>query len=172
MKPNMSFFFFTFITIGLVVYYFMPDASLPKGAVIDKLLILKSQRKLIAFSQGKPLKTYKIALGANPTGHKQFEGDRKTPEGIYFVDGKNAKSSFYKNLGISYPNEDDKTYAQSQGKSPGGLIKIHGLRNGRGFIGKFHRWKDWTQGCIAVTNQEMEELYQHTPIGTPIEILP
>lgn len=118
------------------------------------------------------LKTYKIALGKNPIGHKQFEGDFKTPEGNYKIDGKNAKSSFHKNLGISYPDENDLENAKSLGKPAGGDIKIHGLRNGKGYISKFHRWQDWTAGCIAVTDDEIDELYEAVKTGATIEIHP
>ena len=95
----------------------------------------------------------------------------KTPEGIYYINDRNPNSICYLNLGISYPNEFDIKNARENNKSPGGDIKIHGLPNGYGFIGKFHRWKDWTWGCIAVTNREMKELYDNVPIGTEIEIL-
>ncbi|UKJ08530.1 L,D-transpeptidase family protein [Solitalea lacus] len=107
-----------------------------------------------------------------PVGDKQVEGDKKTPEGLYTINDKNSNSGYYKNLGISYPNQQDIVEAKKLGKSPGGEVKIHGLKNGMGFIHKFQRWVDWTMGCVAVTNEEMEELYSHTPIGTTIEIRP
>ena len=125
-----------------------------------------------AYSGNELLKTYTVSLGKNPIGHKQFEGDCKTPEGIYTINDRNSNSAYYKNLGVSYPNETDKEYAQKQGKSPGGLIKIHGLRNDHGYIGKFHRFKDWTAGCIAVTNDEMDELFTAVKQDAVIEILP
>lgn len=124
------------------------------------------------YSEGVLLKTYRISLGRSPIGHKQFEGDCKTPEGIYSIDGRNPNSTFHKNLGISYPNEKDLEKAKSLGKPAGGDIKIHGLRNGRGYISKFHRWKDWTAGCIAVTDTEIEELYDAVKIGAEIQIYP
>ena len=96
----------------------------------------------------------------------------RTPEGTYTIHDKNPRSAFYLNLGISYPNEEDEAYAQQLGCSAGGAIKIHGLRNGSGWKGRFHRLSDWTAGCIAVTNAEMEELYRAVPIGTPITIYP
>src|SRR5690606_14005940 len=97
--------------------------------------------------------------GRDPIGAKQLEGDNKTPEGTYRINDRNPNSDFHKNLGVSYPNADEVAFAEQSGKSAGGLIKIHGLRNGRGFIGKFHRWKDWTRGFIAVTDSEIDELY-------------
>ena len=126
---------------------------------------------MIVYSNGDELKTYKISLGREPVGKKEFEGDKKTPKGFYFINDKNSNSEFHLNLGISYPNESDKKNAEKLNKNPGGQIKIHGLKNGLGFIGKFHRFFDWTLGCIAVTNKEIEELYKNIPIGTEIEII-
>ena len=144
--------------------------KLPKNSNIDTLVVYKSERKLIAFSKGKIIKTYSIALGKSPLGAKRFQGDNKTPEGIYFINGKNANSVAYKNLGISYPNNYDKLKAN--GKPTGGDIKIHGLMNNFWFVGNFHGLKDWTNGCIAVNNYEMEELFNAVEIGTIIEIKP
>jgi len=161
--------FFALIT-GMAAYYFLPGKKLPPGKTISCLVVYKSRRKMEAWSGNELLKTYTISLGKDPIGHKQFEGDCKTPEGIYHIYGRNPNSAFYKNLGISYPNPDDSAHAEKLGKSPGGDIKIHGLRNGRGYRGKLHRWKDWTAGCIAVTNNEMEELYGAVEDGAVIEI--
>jgi len=122
------------------------------------------------YSGGSLVKTFAISLGRNPIGDKEFEGDKKTPEGKYIIDTKNSESGYHKNLGISYPNESDIENAKIIGKPTGGDIKIHGLKNKLGFIGKFHRWFDWTMGCIAVTNEEIDELFATVPIGTKIEI--
>lgn len=146
--------------------------ALPEGIKIEKLVVLKSERRLQAFAGGKILKTYRIALGRNPVGDKQSEGDCRTPEGRYTISAKNPNSSYHKNLGISYPNASDLVAARKLGKPAGGHIKIHGMRNGFGFLSRFHRLMDWTYGCLAVTNAEVDELYEHTPVGTPIEILP
>jgi murein L,D-transpeptidase YafK len=151
------------------VYYFFPEKKLPQGVVIDKIIIKKSQHKMFVFSKGKLLKHYMVSLG-RVKGRKRFEGDKKTPEGIYYITDKNPGSSFHLNLGVSYPNKNDIEYAKKQGKKAGGLIKIHGLKNGLGFIGKFHRLVDWTAGCIALTNREIEELYRATPVGTKLMI--
>ncbi len=148
------------------------SAKLPKNTTFDQLEVLKSERKLLAYSKGKVIRSYNISLGANPEGHKQYEGDNKTPEGTYTIHDKNPNSGYHKNLGVSYPNVQDKAAAKKLGKSPGGDIKIHGLRNGVGFIGRLHRFMDWTHGCLAVTDAEIDELYAHTPVGTPIEIKP
>ena len=127
---------------------------------------------MLAYSNGQLVKTYEISLGREPIGDKEFEGDQKTPEGIYFIDVKNANSGYHKNLGISYPDKCDVEMAKRLGKQPGGDVKIHGLGNRTGFIGKFHRWFDWTLGCIAVTDVEIDELYSAVKIGAQIEIKP
>jgi len=111
-------------------------------------------------------------MGFSPKGKKEFDQDSKTPEGLYFINAKNPNSTCHKNLGISYPNRTDIENAKVVDKKPGGDIKIHGLPNGKGFIGKFQRWHDWTNGCIGLTNYEIDDLYRHTPIGTPIEVKP
>lgn len=160
------------LLVGLAIYYFYPETKVPADTQIDKLIVYKSKRQMFAYSDGKIVKTYKISLGKQPIGHKEIEGDKKTPEGIYFINDKNPKSGYYKNLGISYPNENDVEHAKSLGKSAGGDVKIHGLRNGIGFIGKFQRWHDWTAGCVALTNREIDELYNYVKIGAQIEIKP
>lgn len=162
----------TLSILSLTVYYFYPEDSLPSNTKIDKLIVLKSKRQLLAYSRGQLVRFYKISLGRQPIGAKEFEGDKKTPEGLYFINDKNSNSGYHKNLGISYPNKDDIEKARQFDKPTGGDIKIHGLRNGIGFIGKLHRWNDWTLGCIAVTDQEIDELYEAVCIGTPIEIKP
>ena len=149
-----------------------PQGPLAGAVRFDKLLVEKAKRRMTAYSNNKPVRVYIISLGDNPIGHKQFEGDEKTPEGIYTIDGKNPNSSYYKNLGISYPNAADIKFAKSKGKSPGGAIKIHGLAPHFQDIGALHRLNDWTDGCIAVTNDEMEELFTRTPVGIPIHIRP
>lgn len=140
---------------------------------IDKLVVYKSKREMLAYSKGILVKTYPIALGRNPIGHKQFEGDKKTPEGIYYINDRNPNSAFHKNLGVSYPNEKDKAHAKALGKSAGGDIKIHGMKNGLGAkIGDYHLLKDWTDGCIAVTDREMDELFLAVKHNAIIDIRP
>ncbi|OQY05568.1 MAG: hypothetical protein B6I20_01010 [Bacteroidetes bacterium 4572_117] len=155
---------------GLAAYYFFPENKLDTSEKIDEIIVLKSKRQLQVFSKNILVKTYKISLGRQPVGAKQFEGDNKTPEGHYVINDKNPNSGYYLNLGVSYPSVSDKKFAKSKGKSAGGLIKIHGLKNGRGYIGKFHRFFDWTHGCIALTNDEVEELFHNVDVGTAIEI--
>ncbi len=163
---------FLLLILGVTAYNLYPEPRLPKNAVVDKLVVYKSKRTLSVYAQGKLLKSYQISLGGEPIGAKKIEGDLKTPEGLYYINDKNQYSGYHKNLGISYPNDQNIVYARSLGKTAGGDIKIHGLRNGMGFIGKLQRWTDWTLGCMALTNTEIDELYQAVPIGTPIVINP
>jgi murein L,D-transpeptidase YafK len=154
----------------LLVYYFYPYAPMLKDVNIDKIVVIKSNRKLLAFSQNVLIKTFPVSIGKGGVGRKQFEGDQKTPEGIYFINSKNANSGFHKNLGISYPNVQDIIEARKLGKSAGAEIKIHGLKNGQEIFGRFQRWRDWTNGCIGLTNDEIDDLYEHTSVGTPVFI--
>lgn len=166
------FFIILFFVTGAVIYNWYPEKKLPANAEIDYIVVKKSDRKLLAYSKQKLLKTYQISLGDSPIGHKKYEGDEKTPEGIYTVNTKNPNSGYHKNLGVSYPNAKDITKAKLLGKRPGGDIKIHGIRNHIGFIGKFQRFFDWTNGCMALTNTEVDELYAAVKIGTKIDIRP
>ena len=150
----------------------LTDAPLPPGLRIDSILAIKHERLLVVFAGRRPGKAYRVALGDAPVGHKQFEGDERTPEGHYYIDGKNPNSQAHKSLGISYPNAADKAYAARHGKRPGGLVKIHGIWNGQGHIGKAHLLDDWTNGCIATTDEEIDEIYERVRVGTPILILP
>ena len=164
---------FGILLAGLAIYYFYPQPKLPAGKPVDKLVVYKSKRQLLAYSNGELLKTYTISLGRQPLGHKEQEGDGKTPEGLYFINAKNPNSGYHKNLGISYPNERDIAHAKSIGKSTGGDVKIHGFKNGILVPpGRFHRLTDWTLGCIAITNEEVDELFSAVAVGTPIEINP
>ena len=146
--------------------------ALPAGTTIDRMVVEKSVRRLSIFRDGNQIKTYRIALGRNPEGAKREEGDMKTPEGIYKIDGRNPQSNFHLALHVSYPSYEDDKRAAARGVSAGFDIMIHGIQNGRGWIGAFHRWNDWTAGCIAVTDEEIEELWRVTPDGTRIEIRP
>lgn len=137
------------------------------GPEVTRLVLLKSKRKLYLVNGTKALESYKVGLGGNPIGPKQFEGDHRTPEGAYLIDRRNPNSSYHLSLGISYPNEKDIEAAEEMGKKPGGDIFIHGrARKNRG------RGKDWTAGCIAVKDREMEEIYSMVRVGTPIYIYP
>jgi tetratricopeptide (TPR) repeat protein len=144
---------------------------IPKGPA-DRILIEKEERRLTLFSKGKVLKTYQIALGGNPNGPKERQGDNKTPEGTYIIDSRNKNSRYHLSLHISYPNEKDKKRARELGVSPGGDIMIHGIKNGFSWAGDLHTEVDWTKGCIAVTDEEIEEIDRLAPNGTIVEIRP
>jgi murein L,D-transpeptidase YafK len=138
----------------------------------DKILIEKNARRLTVLLSGKPLKTYRIALGQNPKGPKEREGDNKTPEGTYIIDSRNSHSRFHRSLHLSYPNEKDRRRAKGLGVSPGGNITIHGMENGIERPDSGHQWSESTKGCIAVTNREIEEIWQLVPNGSIVEIRP
>jgi tetratricopeptide (TPR) repeat protein len=147
------------------------DHATQRGSV-DRIRIEKSARRLMLISQGEVLKTYKIALGGNPIGPKERQGDNKTPEGTYVIDARNRDSRFHLSLHISYPNDRDKYRAKELGVSPGGDIMIHGIKNGFSWVGDAHTEVDWTRGCIAVTDEEIEEIAKLAPNGTVVEIRP
>ena len=137
------------------------------GPEVTRVIVFKEQRIKHLLHNDKALKTYNIGLGFEPLGHKNFEGDGRTPEGEYIINRRNPNSQFYLSIGISYPNENDIAFAKSQGKKPGGDIFIHGRPQKYAKAGR-----DWTAGCIAVTNREMEEIYSMVKDGTPISIYP
>jgi len=142
---------------------------LPKA---QKVLIVKSKRKLYLIREGKPYREYHIALGKSPEGPKEREGDRKTPEGNYTLDFKKRDSDYYRAIHVSYPNEEDRARAKRMGVSPGGAIMIHGQPNWWGWLSPIRQRFDWTAGCIAVSNGDMDEIWQAVEPGTPIEIRP
>lgn len=138
----------------------------------DLIIVHKKARTMELMRAGQVIKTYKIALGGEPVGPKTRQGDHRTPEGFYVIDSRNAHSQFHRSLHISYPNTADKERARKLGVATGGDIYIHGLPNGYGFIGAAHRARDWTDGCVAVTDQEIEEIWLLVRNGTPVEIRP
>ena len=153
-------------------YYFYPEPALGSTITIDSLVVIKHERVMKVYNKGELLKSYRIAIGQNANGDKEFEGDKRTPEGNYRIDGRNPNSGYHKNLAISYPSREDRAEAKRKGYSPGGDVKIHGLMNGLGFIGKFHRFFNWTAGCIAVTDDEVDELYRAVSPNAAIVIRP
>jgi len=162
-------------TASIVILAFLSVAvglsqNAPNG--VDKVVVIKHERTLQLLSRGKVVKKYKVALGTEPVGPKQRQGDHRTPEGNYVLDSRNAHSQFYKSLHISYPNQKDKAQAAAAHVSAGDNIYVHGLPNGYGAIGAAHRLKDWTDGCIAVTDSEIDEIWSLVKNGTPIEINP
>jgi tetratricopeptide (TPR) repeat protein len=148
------------------------EISLIKQGPADKILIEKKDRRLTLLSRGNVIKAYKVALGTNPDGPKEMQGDNKTPEGTYIIDSRNRDSRYHMSLHISYPNEEDKRRAKRKGVSPGGDIMIHGLINDYAWIGNAHTSYDWTKGCIAVTDEEIEEIDKLVLDGTVVEIKP
>jgi len=147
-------------------------AARPLNELVDEIRIEKSKRRLVLVRKGEIIREYRVALGGNPEGHKMREGDRRTPEGRYQLDFLNARSAFHLGLRISYPNDQDRAAALGRGEPPGSDIMIHGLRNGLAAVGPLHRIVDWTNGCIGVTNNEIEEIWSYARMGTPVEILP
>lgn len=138
----------------------------------DFVRVYKAERRLVLFANHVPIDEFQIALGSRPIGPKRQKGDGRTPEGIYTIDWRKADSDFFRALHISYPNQRDRRAARERGVSPGGAIMIHGLPNGLGMIGAHHILRDWTDGCIAVTNEEMALLWERVPDGVTIEIFP
>lgn len=158
--------------VSILFILLLASSSFASEKAIDYVLVKKTKRTLQLLSQGKVIKEYTIALGANPVGHKQQEGDERTPEGKYILDYKKENSSFFRAIHISYPNEKDKERAKAANIDPGGLIMIHGQKNGFGWLAWASQWFNWTDGCIAVTNSEMKEIWALVTVGTPIEIQP
>ena len=148
-----------------------PENPIPPSTAIDRVIVDKSDRILKLMSDGKVIRSYRIALGGSPTGHKQQEGDQRTPVGVYTLDYKNENSIAHRSIHISYPNDEDKARAKSLGVNPGGDIMIHGQMNGFGYLGWLNQRRDWTDGCIAITNDEMDGIMDAVILGTPIEIV-
>ena len=147
-----------------------PPPLAPPEAQADAILVDKSDRRLWLFRDGAVIAEYPVSLGGTPEGHKQREGDERTPAGDYVIDWRNPRSIAHLSLHISYPDAEDRARAAAAGVSPGGDIMIHGLPNGWGFLGVLHLAWDWTDGCIAVTNGQMREIWALVPDGTPITI--
>lgn len=148
-----------------------PPALVAPELRADRIVVSKADKTMRLLSGDAVLRTYSISMGANwDDGHKQREGDERTPEGTYVIDWRNPRSIAYLSLHISYPNDEDREAAEEAGADPGGNIMIHGLPNGWGALGDLHLMADWTDGCIAVTNEEMREIWSLVADGTPIEI--
>jgi murein L,D-transpeptidase YafK len=172
---------------GLLGYgawnYFTVDACLDSGGAwfgnlgclhdfpkVDRLVVDKSDHRLMAYSQGKVVQTFPVSIGRGAVGQKRNEGDNRTPEGVYPVVAHKPDSRFYRALRIGYPTAEQAMVARKHDLDPGGDIMIHGLPKGLGWIGRLQRSLDWTRGCVAVTNGEINWLYQAVPDGTPVEI--
>ena len=144
----------------------------PSWAEIDRVIVVKSKRQMTLMDDGKVIRNFKIALGREPVGAKQQAGDGRTPEGRYTLTARNGASRFYRSIRVSYPSPADADLARSRGVDPGGDIMIHGLSRAMRDVGSGHYRLDWTEGCIAVTDAEMDVIWAEVPAGTPIEILP
>lgn len=159
-----------------ILYIFLLGAlalsSVNAEEIADKVVVEKANRLLKLIKDDKVIASYPIALGGNPVGHKEQEGDEKTPEGIYLLDFKKTNSGYYKAIHISYPNDRDIKNAKKKGVSPGGAIMIHGQKNGYAAFSAITQHYDWTLGCIALTNADMDALWNNIKIPTPIEIKP
>ncbi|MBX9804284.1 MAG: L,D-transpeptidase family protein [Alphaproteobacteria bacterium] len=155
--------------IGLYYYNQAPSKPLPS---ITRILVEKHAQKMTVYQGDTPLRDYRIALGSQPKGPKVSQGDGRTPEGHYKIIAKNGSSKFHLSLKLSYPNEKDLKQAIANNVPPGNDIMIHGLGKGFEWVGRFHAFSNWTRGCIAVTNPEIEEIYAATSIGTPVDIKP
>ncbi|QOY88768.1 L,D-transpeptidase family protein [Paludibaculum fermentans] len=163
---------FRLLFVGFLIALIGWTAAPANTRLADKLVVNKSKRELLLYKGQTVIRTYRVALGRDPVGPKRREGDGKTPEGTYTISAKYAQSAYHMALHISYPSPVDRERARREGVAPGGDILIHGLPNGRGWLGAAHRWMDWTQGCVAVTNEEMEEIWRLVAVGTPIQINP
>ena len=160
------------LVFGLVTISVTPVQAANGYVKADKIVVLKSKRKMVLFHRGAVMASYRIWLGPNPAGHKAMEGDGRTPEGTYVIDRRRDNSRFYRALGISYPNARDRAKAARLGVRPGGQIMIHGTPSSEVELIAARALGDWTNGCIAVENHEMEEIWRRVDIGTVIEIRP
>ena len=158
--------------VALAAWAHFPASPLPVGTHADRVVVRKSARTFEIYLGDKLLRAYSISLGRVPNGPKQQEGDGRTPEGKYSLDYRKADSAYHRALHISYPSPNDVTSANARGVHPGGFVMVHGVRHGLGFLGRIHRFIDWTDGCIAVTNREIEEIWRVVPDSTPIFIEP
>lgn len=161
----------------LLVLFPGPGSSLandlsPQHPPAERIVVLKSERKLHLYSEGEVLRSFDIALGLAPEGPKREAGDFRTPEGQYFIEWKNAESDYFMALKVSYPNERDRALAAAEGVDPGGMIMIHGDPNNGRFSAMRSQGMDWTDGCIAVSNSDMVDIWLMTSEGMPIEIRP
>jgi murein L,D-transpeptidase YafK len=163
-------FYYKYVLIALL--FILQTTSVMGAQKADAVLVIKSEKRLYLLNNGTPFASFSVTFGANPTGHKQAQGDERTPEGHYLLDYKNPNSKFYKSIHISYPNAEDKANARRFGKDPGGDIMVHGQTNGWGWASAFVQFFPWTDGCIALSNQDMEQIWVAVDPGTPIEIKP
>ena len=146
-----------------------PGAA-PAEQLADCVLVVKSERRLHLLREGEVFASFRVSFGANPEGHKQQEGDERTPEGSYVLDYKNSNSAYSRSIHVSYPNAQDRARAARQGVDPGGQIMVHGQKNGWGWLSPLVQLFDWTDGCIALDDGDMDRVWEGVRAGTPIEI--
>ncbi len=162
----------TYVLLILFSAFLIAGAALAREPVIDKVLVHKHERRLEVFSDGEIIRTYRAALGRQPVGHKLEVGDQRTPEGIYTIDWRHESPDFNLSMHLDYPNLKDQTAAYERGIDPGGMIMIHGTPIDEQYPEWYFEGLDWTNGCIALTNPEMRELWDLVPDGTLVEIRP
>lgn len=162
----------TLLLLLVCPFAFASQRANQSAKTADLVVIVKSTHTMTLYSGREVLKTYKVALSRDSVGPKQRAGDHKTPEGSYVVDAKNAHSRFHLALHLSYPNRSDRARARKLGVSPGSDVEIHGPPNGYAWLGGSQRLVDWTDGCIAVSNPEIEEIWRMVPVGTAVKTLP
>ena len=160
------------LLLGVIVFGSQVATCAQSEKPVDRILIEKSAHLMTLYRGSEAIHKYRIALGTQPVGRKEKQGDHKTPEGMYTVDRKNPQSIFHMALHLSYPNAEDRERAKKRGVDPGGDVEIHGLEKKYAYLGALHRQADWTDGCIAVTNAEIEEIWKLVPVGTRVEIRP
>jgi murein L,D-transpeptidase YafK len=160
------------VLAGLATWNLWPVSALPPDAKADLIVVHKATRRLDLYRHGVLLKSYSVSLGRHPEGPKRQQGDGRTPEGEYVLDYRIPNSSFYRALHISYPDPADRAAARTQGVDPGGLVMVHGIKNGLGWLGRLHVAFDWTDGCVAVTDREMDEIWRAVPDGTKVTLRP
>lgn len=166
-----------FLTAAVLLSTLLPSYTISpvlasEFPVADKVLVEKGKRQLHLLKDNQPFRTFKIALGVDPLGDKEQEGDQKTPEGLYHLDQRNPQSDFFLSIRISYPNSTDRSEAKRKGRDPGGQIMIHGQPNVPRYSSAYYSKEDWTNGCIAVSNSDMIDIWLMTPNNVPIEIVP
>lgn len=161
-----------FLVVAALAWANWPAPSIGEGVEADLVIVRKSARVLELHAGNTLLKSYVVSLGDDPIGPKREEGDGRTPEGAYVLDYRKSDSSFHRALHISHPSASDTAHARASGLNPGGLIMVHGLPNGLGLLGRLHQFYDWTDGCVAVTNAEIEDIWSAVTDGTQIRIEP
>lgn len=159
------------LRVALALIAFLPLVA-EAAQKADLVVVEKSESRLYLQRNGQPFASFRAAFGSRPIGHKQQEGDERTPEGRYVLDSKNVNSAFHKSIHISFPNGKDVASAKARGVNPGGFIMIHGQKNGFGWLAPISKWFNWTDGCVGLSNEDMDFVWSAVDVGTPIEISP